>query len=146
LAVRLGVADRVLFAGLREDMPQVYASIDLLVLPSLCEAMPMCVLEAMAAGKPVIATRVGAVPQLIDRDETGVLIEPGDVAGLSSAVLQLLENPERARCLGAKGRARTIERFSADSMARQYLQLYSEITNTREQRKKRDNVEYEYNT
>jgi len=58
----------------------------------------------------------------------------------------LLENPERARCLGAKGRARTIERFSADSMARQYLQLYSEITNTREQRKKRDNVEYEYNT
>jgi len=146
LAERLGVADRVLFTGLREDMPQIYASIDLLVLPSLCEAMPMCVLEAMAAGKPVIATRVGAVPQLIDQDETGVLIEPGDVAGLSSAVLQLLDDPERARCLGAKGQARTIEQFSADSMARQYLQLYSEITNSSEQRKKRDNVEYEYNT
>jgi glycosyltransferase involved in cell wall biosynthesis len=145
LAAHLGIADRVLFAGMREDMPQVYASIDLLVLPSLCEAMPMCILEAMAAGKPVIATRVGAVPQLIDQDQTGVLIEPGDVMGLSVAVLKLLENPERARQLGENGRARTIEQFSADSMARRYLQLYSEVANTCEGSKKRNDVEYEYN-
>jgi glycosyltransferase involved in cell wall biosynthesis len=145
LAAQLGIAARVLFAGVREDMPQVYGSIDLLVLPSLCEAMPMCVLEAMAAGKPVIATRVGAVPQLIDQDQTGLLIEPGDVAGLSAAVLKLLKDPERARQLGEKGRVRTIEQFSADSMARRYLQLYSEVASTCKRLKKRNHVEYEYN-
>lgn len=145
LSAQLGIADRVLFTGVRNDMPQVYASIDLLVLPSLCEAMPMCVLEAMAAGKPVIATRVGAVPQLIDQDQTGMLIEPGDVAGLSAAVLKLLEDSERAHQLGEKGRAKIIERFSAESMARRYLQVYSEVAGTRERSKKGDHVEYEYN-
>jgi glycosyltransferase involved in cell wall biosynthesis len=145
LAAQLGIADRVLFTGVRDDMPQVYASIDLLVLPSLCEAMPMCVLEAMAAGKPVIATRVGAVPELIDQGQTGVLIEPGDVAGLSAAVVKLLEDSERARQLGEKGRTRTIEHFSADYMARRYLQLYSEVASTCERSKKRNHVEYEYN-
>jgi glycosyltransferase involved in cell wall biosynthesis len=145
LATQLGLADRVVFTGVRDDMPQVYASIDLLVLPSLCEAMPMCVLEAMAAGKPVIATRVGAVPQLIDQDQTGILIEPADVAGLSASILNLLEDPGRARQLGEKGRARTIEQFSADSMARRYLQLYSEVTGTCARSKKSKHVEYEYN-
>jgi len=137
LASQLGVTDRVLFAGVREDMPQVYGSFDLLVLPSLCEAMPMCVLEAMAAGKPVIATRVGAVPKLIEDDKTGMLIEPGDVAGLSAAILKLLEAPERAQRLGKNGQARATEQFSADAMAREYAHLYAEVTKNGDGRKKK---------
>lgn len=137
LASQLGVTDRVLFAGVREDMPQVYRSFDLLVLPSFCEAMPMCVLEAMAAGKPVIATRVGAVPKLIEDDETGILIEPGDVAGLSAAILNLLEDPQRAHRLGKSGQTRATEQFSDHAMACEYVHLYSEVTNSGEGRKKR---------
>lgn len=137
LASQLGVTDRVLFAGVREDMPQVYRSFDLLVLPSFCEAMPMCVLEAMAAGKPVIATRVGAVPRLIEEDKTGMLIELGDVAGLSAAILNLLEAPERAQRLGKNGQLRAAEHFSADAMACEYAQLYSEVSKRRDGREKK---------
>jgi glycosyltransferase involved in cell wall biosynthesis len=132
LASQLGIYDRVVFAGVREDMPGVYASFQVVVLPSLCEAMPMCVLEAMAAGKPVIATRVGAVPKLVDQDQTGVLVEPGDVDGLSAAIIQILDDPGWAHRLGENGRARATEHFSADSMARRYVELYREVVDIRE--------------
>jgi len=137
LAVRLGIRDQVTFAGVRQDMPGVYASFDLLVLPSLCEAMPMCVLEAMAAGKPVIATRVGAVPKLVIPEHTGVLIQPGDIDNLSAAIIQMLEDPEQARRLGENGYNRAAEHFSADSMAMRYLELYREVAEIRERAGKR---------
>jgi glycosyltransferase involved in cell wall biosynthesis len=132
LASQLGIYDRVVFAGVREDMPGVYASFQLVVLPSLCEGMPMCVLEAMAAGKPVIATRVGAVPRLVDQGQTGVLVEPGDVDGLSAAIIQILDDPEWAHRMGENGRTRATEHFSADSMARRYIELYREVADIRE--------------
>lgn len=131
LASRLGIQDRIVFAGVREDMPGVYASFQLVVLPSLCEAMPMCVLEAMAAGKQVIATRVGAIPKLVDPGQTGTLVEPGDVEGMSAAILRILEDPEEAHRMGQNGQARAKEHFSADSMARRYLELYREVGNVR---------------
>lgn len=131
LASQLDISDRVVFAGVRQDMPGVYASLQLVVLPSLDEAMPMCVLEAMAAGKPVVATRVGAVPKLVDPNRTGVLVEPGDVDGLSAAILEVLDNPEWARHLGENGRARVTEHFSAGSMARRYVELYREVADVR---------------
>lgn len=145
LAAQLGVSDRVVFTGVREDMPEVYASLDLLVLPSFCEAMPMCVIEAMAAGKPVIATRVGAVPKLIEQDESGLLIEPGDVAGLAAGIVGLLEDRERAHRLGRNGQIRASERFSAVGMAKQYAELYSEILPTAEWNSNRSPVEHECN-
>ena len=82
LATQLGIGHYVTFVGVRDDMPGVYASLDMVVLPSLIESMPMCLLEAMAAGKPVIATRVGAVPKLIIPEQTGLLLDPSDVNGL----------------------------------------------------------------
>ena len=131
LAARLGIRDQVTFAGVRQDMPGVYASFDLLVLPSLCEAMPMCVLEAMAAGKPVVATRVGAVPKLVDANQTGLLVEPGDINGLATAINQILNEPTRAREMGANGQDRVIKHFSAESMAAQYLDLYRGVVESR---------------
>jgi glycosyltransferase involved in cell wall biosynthesis len=138
LADQLGLRKQVTFAGVRQDMPAVYASFDLLVLPSLCEAMPMCVLEAMAAGKPVIAARVGAVPQLVVPDHTGLLVDAGDVDGLCAAILRLLSNPERAHQLGKNGRARAAEHFSAESVAMRYLELYREVIQMREAASKRE--------
>jgi glycosyltransferase involved in cell wall biosynthesis len=136
LAVQLGIRAQVEFTGVRHDMPGVYASLDALVLPSLCEAMPMSVLEAMAAGKPVIASRVGAVPKLVVPKQTGVLIEPGDIDGLSAAIIQLLNDPKQAHRLGENGYARAAEHFSADAMATRYLELYREVVADRENARK----------
>lgn len=124
LARELGISDQVVFAGVRGDMPGVYSSFQMVVLPSLCEAMPMCVLEAMAAGKPVVATRVGAIPKVVDPGQTGLLVEPGDVNGLSAAIVKILEDRELARQMGSNGSVRAAKLFSSDAMARQYEDLY----------------------
>jgi glycosyltransferase involved in cell wall biosynthesis len=137
LAARLGIAGNVVFTGVRRDMPGVYASLDILALPSYEENMPMCLLESMAAGTPVIATRVGAVPKLILPGETGVLLDPGDAAGLSGAILRLLGDPEGARRLGANGQAHAVRNFSADATARRYVALYEEALSRRGSRRPR---------
>jgi glycosyltransferase involved in cell wall biosynthesis len=128
LASQLGIAKQVVFVGVRHDMPGVYASLDMVVLPSFIESMPMCLLEAMAAGKPAIATRVGAVSGMIVSEQTGVLLEPGDVKGLTEAILRLLADNELASRLGRNGRARVARDFSAEAMARNYLRQYEQLT------------------
>jgi glycosyltransferase involved in cell wall biosynthesis len=127
LAERLGIRDRVVFTGVRNDMPEVYASLTLFVLPSLCEAMPMSVLEAMAAGRPVVATRVGSVTRLVVQGETGLLVEAGDVDGLASAIVKLLRDPGQAARMGLNARVRAESRFSARVMARGYFNLYRDV-------------------
>ena len=127
LAGELGISEHVSFVGVREDMPGVYASLNMLVLPSLLEAFPMCLLEAMAAGKPVIATRVGAVPQLVRSEVTGLLLNPGDVDGLAAAIVRLLQHPELASRLGENGRAQVARHYSAEAMARSYIAKYEQV-------------------
>ena len=127
LAADFGISDQVTFAGARNDMPAVYASFDLLVLPSLCEAMPMCVLEAMAAGKAVIATTVGSVPEVVDPEQTGILVEPGNVDSLAKALLRLIDSPRDRRRMGANGRIRATQHFSATAMSKTYLELYQRV-------------------
>ena len=124
IARRLGIAEKVIFTGVRNDMPGVYASFDMVVLPSFDEAMPMCVIEGMAAGKPVIATPVGATPELVLPGTTGLLVEPGDTSGLAAAILKLLANPEQTRQLGARAAQHVERRFSAAAMAQKYIDLY----------------------
>lgn len=131
MAARLGIARSVLFTGTRGDMPGVYASLDVLVLPSFDECMPMCLLEAMAAGVPVAATRVGAVPELIIPGDTGLLLEPGDGDGLSAAILALLREPRQARRLGENGYAHVVRSFSAEATARSYITLYEKALASR---------------
>ncbi len=126
LSVQLGIASQVVFAGRREDMPAVYASLDMVVLPSYQEAMPMCLLEALAAARPVIATTVGAIPKVIVPGVTGLLCEPGDANALSMAILRLLRDPELARTLGQHGRAHVARNFAAEVVGRSYIGLYQE--------------------
>jgi glycosyltransferase involved in cell wall biosynthesis len=133
LATELGIEKQVVFVGAQHDMPGVYSSLDLVVLPSFIESFPMCLLEAMAAGKPVISTRVGAVAQLITSDEIGLLVEPGDVQALSAAILRVLENHELAFRLGKNARKHIARNFSADSMAKNYLWHFNHVlANNRE--------------
>ena len=108
-------------------MPVIYASLDMLVLHSLVESMPMCVLEAMAARKPVIATRVGDVPKVILSEQTGLLIEPGDINRLAQAMARLINDPDLARRLGANGRAHVQQHFSAEAMAESYFRQYEGV-------------------
>jgi glycosyltransferase involved in cell wall biosynthesis len=141
LSASLGIEANVVFTGTRDDMPGVYASLDVFVLPSFDEAMPMTVLEAMSAAKPVIATRVGAVPELIADGETGYLCAPGDVNGLSEAILTVLGDRRRALQMGEAGYARVANGFSSDDMARSYLRVYEKaLASERRGIKARDSV------
>jgi glycosyltransferase involved in cell wall biosynthesis len=134
LALRLGIGSNVVFTGARHDMAGVYASFDIFVLPSYDEAMPMSVLEAMSAAKPVIATRVGAVPELVVPDETGLLCATRDAGGLSQAILTLLRDEDLARRMGENGYTRALQGFSSDFMARKYLRLYEKALGERKTR------------
>lgn len=129
LALKLGIASKVVFAGRRDDMPAIYASLDIAVLPSFQEAMPMCLLEALAAARPVVATAVGAVPKVIVPGVTGLLCEPGDARALSMALLRLLRDPELGRTMGNHGRAHVARHFAAEVVGRSYIGLYQEALN-----------------
>jgi len=123
----LSIAERVIFAGHREDMPGVYASLDILVLPSINEGLPMTLIEAMAAARPVIATPVGAIPKLIIPEQTGLLVNPRDPVGLAAALGRLISNPDLRHRLGRDGQAWVMRRFSAEAMAQQYAEIYQEV-------------------
>jgi glycosyltransferase involved in cell wall biosynthesis len=123
-----GVADRVVFAGYRQDAGRIIAAADVLALPSWTEGLPLVVLEAMALGRPVVATRVGGTPELVGDGETGVLVPPRDVGALAEALQRLLGDEPLRRRLGEAGRKRVDERFSAERMAREVLEVYDEVT------------------
>jgi glycosyltransferase involved in cell wall biosynthesis len=127
LAIELGIEKQVTFVGARDDMPGVYSSLDLVVLPSFIESLPMCLLEAMAAGKPVISTRVGAVPDLLASEDIGLLVEPRNVGALSTAILRVLENQDLAFRLAKNARQHVVRNFSAHSMATNYLGHFNEV-------------------
>jgi glycosyltransferase involved in cell wall biosynthesis len=124
-AERLGIADRVVFAGYRADVPAVLAGCEVFCLPSAAEGLPLVVLEAMAQGKPVVATDVGGTAEAVADGETGLLVPAGDAAALADALGQLLADPERARRMGEAGRARVERDFSLAESARRVLALYA---------------------
>ena len=126
-AEELGVSDRVVFAGYRDDAARVVAAADVFALPSWTEGLPLVVLEAMALGRPVVATTVGGTPELVADGETGLLVPPRDVEALTSALKQVLEDEGLRRRLGEAGRRRVAERFSSDAMTRDVLAVYDEV-------------------
>jgi glycosyltransferase involved in cell wall biosynthesis len=123
-ARRLGVDGSVFFLGFRPDGRRYAAAADVFVQPSLTEGMPNAVLEAMAAGRPVIATRVGGVPELITDGETGRLVPPADPAALAAAIASLLADEAERLRLGGAARARTRAEFSADTVRSAFEGLY----------------------
>jgi glycosyltransferase involved in cell wall biosynthesis len=124
LAAGLGVTDRVVFAGYRERPERALAAMDVFALTSDSEGMPLAVLEAWAAGKPVVATRVGGVPELIADGRTGLLISAGDDAALARHLDHLLADPPFAARLGAAGRETVRDRYDTRVMAGAYLRHY----------------------
>jgi glycosyltransferase involved in cell wall biosynthesis len=125
-AERAGVADRVSFAGFR-PAESVLGALDVFVLPSWIEGMPITVLEAMAHRKPVVATPVGGTPELVVDGETGLLVPPRDPEALAEALRSLVADPERARRLGEAGYARVAERFTVERMTTRVLEVYDEV-------------------
>jgi glycosyltransferase involved in cell wall biosynthesis len=123
----LGIPDRVHFAGFRQDIPHVLAAMDLMVLTSTWEGLPNAVLEAMAAGRPVVATRVGGCAELIEQGVTGFLTDPGDPEALTRRVTEVLSSPDRGRGLGDAGRRRAFSQFSANDLLRPLERIYRRI-------------------
>nr|BCX01989.1 MAG: glycosyl transferase family 1 [Bacteroidota bacterium] len=122
-----GLLDRVCLLGLRNDVPELLAQADMLLLPSDWEGVPLVVLEAMAAGKPVVATRVGGVPELVEDGRTGLLVPPQDPEALAAAILRLAQDAELRREMGEAGRRRALERFDIQKTARAYGELYLKL-------------------
>jgi len=124
---RLGLEDHVTLLGLRRDVDQLLRAADLFVLPSLWEGLSIALLEAMAAGLPVVATRVSGTDQVLRHGESGLVVEPRDEDALAKALQAVLDDPELARALGARARATVEEEHSAERAARAYLELYKEV-------------------
>lgn len=126
-AAALGVGERVIFLGARPDSIELMAAFDVFVLPSVIEGMSNALLEAMAVGRPVVATDVGGNPEVVVDGETGFLVSPGDPRHLASSVIKLLQAPELAAEMGAAGRRRVVARYRVDVMTRRIEDLYDAL-------------------
>ncbi len=124
---RLGLARQVVFTGIRRDLPDILAVPDVYVQPSLSEGFGIAIVEAMAAGRPVVATRVGGIPEVVLDGKTGRLVPPGDAAMLATAIQELLQDRQRALEFGTAGRHRAMERFGIESMVEQHARLYQRL-------------------
>ena len=126
-ARRLGLGQRVVFTGFRGDVPDLLAEAAISVLPSLSEGTSNTLLESMAAGIPVVATRVGGNPEVVEDGVSGLLVPPRDSAALAAATARLLEDPDLASRLGQAGVRRVSELFSIDGSVHQTEHLYQRL-------------------
>ena len=123
------VGDRVHLLGLRNDVADLLAAADAFVLPSRSEGLPLALLEAMFAGLPIVATRVGEVPAALADGGAGLLVEPGHPDELAGAIERILNDAELARGLGRRARARAVAEFDIATMAARYTSLYAPALN-----------------
>ncbi len=122
----LGVADRVIFTGERKDVARLLAAMDVFVIPSLYEACQYSLLEAMAMGKPVVATPAGVAPDVVHDHETGLLVPLADSASMATAVRELLDSPSLAEHVGSNARELMTREFSVDTMVDNISRVYAE--------------------
>ena len=122
-----GLRDSVLFTGFQMDVSEIIATFDVAVLPSFFEGMGRVILEAMAMEKPIVASRVGGIPDLIDQGINGLLVRPGDARELADALERVLSDNGLAKKLGKEGRKKIKDQFSADVMVRSIEKLYREL-------------------
>jgi len=123
----LGIATYVKFLGYREDIKDLLSVFDVIVLPSLMEGVSLTILEAMAAGKPVIVTNVGGNPEVVVDGETGLLVPSRDPQKMADAIMRILSDPSLARRMGEAGRKRVEEKFSLEKMVNEYEKVYRNI-------------------
>lgn len=131
LVDELGLSDHVTFHGHQQNIPKWLASFDVLLQPSRSEAFGLSIAEAMCSGLPVVGTRVGGIPEVVEDGVTGVLVAPEDPEALAHEIWQLAMNPDRCHQLGRAGRDRVLRLFSQKSMCAQFQQLYGEVLNRR---------------
>ncbi len=122
----LGLSDRVVFLGLRRDIPDLLGLSELLVLPSSREGLPIVLLEALAASLPVVVTPVGGIPEVVEDGKTGFFVTQ-EPASIASALRRILESPESSRAMGANARRLIEERYDIRSVARRYENLYRSL-------------------
>jgi len=125
-AAMLGLAGTVTFTGYRSDAARLLAGLDVLVVPSRSDGSPLVVCEAMAAGVPVVASRVGGLPDLVEDGGSGLLVRPGEAEDLARALVSLLLDPEAARRLGARGRTLAATR-SHERLVDRMTQVYAGV-------------------
>jgi glycosyltransferase involved in cell wall biosynthesis len=126
---RLGLDDRVRFLGIRDDIPVVLGLADVLVLPShaAVETLPLVVLEAMAAGVPVVASAVGSVPDIIEDGWNGRLIAPADAVGLSKAICHIVDDRQETEQMVARARETVQSRYGVEQMVAKYQGLFERL-------------------
>jgi len=122
-AQRLGVADKVKFLGHRSDIRRIVQAYDVIALSSLSESMPFSLLEGMACGKPVVASAIGGIPELVENGISGYLVPPGDSDAIAQALICVLEDPSRTARMGRAAFERVRSQFSIDTMVRETLNL-----------------------
>ena len=126
-AHELGVARRCLFLGYQEDVARWYDAIDVLLLPSVNEGTPVSVIEALAAERPAVATRVGGIPDVIRDGVDGFLVDSDDPGELAARLAELAKDPPQRAAMGAAGRVRVLERYSVDRLIDDIDRLYREL-------------------
>ena len=131
LVKSLDLTKQIIFTGLCLDVDKIFPFAGLFVLPSLWEGMPNAVLEAMAEAKPVVATRVGGVPELVEDGKTGILVPPGDTEALARALVDLFQDTRKAQSLGDAGRERVQRHVSMTAMVAKTDYLYQELLKTK---------------
>ena len=127
LALELGIARHVLWVGYQRDISPYYSLFDTLILPSANEGTPVVAIEALAASRPVVATRVGGVPDVVTEGEDGFLVEVGDIDGLASSLERLALDPELRRRLGERGRELVVPRYRVERLVDDVDALYREL-------------------
>lgn len=123
----LGVEDKVFLPGARNPAEPYIAQFDIFVLPSLSEATPLTLLEAMEREVPVIATKVGGMPEIIENGKTGYLVPCNDEKAMCEAIMKILENPEESKIMAIEAKKRVTEKFRFEQMLNQYVSLYQSI-------------------
>jgi len=127
LIADLQIEDDIILAGYRADMPEVMNAMDIFVLASVIEGAPLVVLEAMACARPVVATKVGGVPELVIDGKTGILVPPKQPEAIAKAVLYLLNHPKEAMEMGLRGRQRVIDHFDLTICAYRHEEIYNMV-------------------
>jgi glycosyltransferase involved in cell wall biosynthesis len=120
----LGCEEMVSFAGFRKDSADLMAAADLVVLPSVAEAFGLVLTESLYLGTPVVATRVGGIPEIVDDGVDGLLVPPGDSAALADAIVELLNDDGRRKRMAGAGREKVLGRFRFEDMVRSYESIY----------------------
>jgi glycosyltransferase involved in cell wall biosynthesis len=121
---RLALGEQVQFLGMRDDVPQCLRELDIFVLPSRFEGLPLTVIEAMATGLPVVATNVGSMAELVEEGVNGFLVEPENPPVLANAIARLVSDERLRRQMGQQGRKMAVAQFDLQAAARQHEELY----------------------